>query len=135
RNTGGRALDMGGTLDLAAGPGGLRAGPFLATLGITLATGDTEPVTFALDKQVPAGPWNARVTLYSGLLERTAQATISFPASGTSAAVSTKPTRAAWMTPVITGLAVLLLVGAVALLVKRGRPRGRHRPRGVRLHA
>jgi hypothetical protein len=124
RNTGGRALDMGGALDLAAGPGGLRAGPFLATLGITLATGDTEPVTFALDKRLPAGPWNARITLYSGLLERTAQATITFPESGTSTAVSTKPARAAWMTPAITGLAVLLLVGAVALLVKRGRRRG-----------
>ena len=42
-NTGGRALDMSGTLQLLAGPGGLSAGPFPATLGTTLAIGDTEP--------------------------------------------------------------------------------------------
>ena len=42
-NTGGRALDMNGTLQLSAGPGGLSAGPFPANLGVTLAIGDTEP--------------------------------------------------------------------------------------------
>ena len=40
-NTGGRALDMNGTLQLPAGPGGLSAGPFPANLGVTLAIGDT----------------------------------------------------------------------------------------------
>jgi hypothetical protein len=64
-NTGGRALDMNGPLQLLAGPGGLSAGPFPATLGVTLAIGDTEPVTIPLDKQLPAGPWNAQITLHS----------------------------------------------------------------------
>ena len=88
-NTGGRALDMNGTLRLSAGPGGLSAGPFPATLGTTLAIGDTEPVTIALDKRLPAGPWDARITLRSGLLERSARATITFPDTGASPPVNT----------------------------------------------
>jgi hypothetical protein len=82
-NTGGRALDMSGTLQLSAGPGGLSAGPFPANLGTTLAIGATEPITIVLDKQIPDGPWHALVTLRSGLLERSARATINFPATGT----------------------------------------------------
>jgi hypothetical protein len=78
-NTGGRALDMSGTLRLGAGPGGLKAGPFRAQLGTTLAIGDTEPVTILLDRRLPAGPWKARVDLRSGLVTRHAQATITFP--------------------------------------------------------
>jgi hypothetical protein len=93
RNTGGRALDVSGTLQLSAGPGGLNAGPFPANLGITLGIGDTEPVTIALDKQLPAGPWDARITLHSGLLERSAKATITFPALGSAAPVTTTPAR------------------------------------------
>jgi hypothetical protein len=83
-NTGGRALDMSGTLQLSAGPGGLSAGPFAANLGTTLAIGATEPITIVLDKQIPDGPWHALVTLRSGLLQRSARATINFPTTGTS---------------------------------------------------
>ena len=107
-NTGGRALDMSGTLRLRAGPGGLNAGPFPAKLGTTLAIGATERVTILLDKRLPAGPWKARVDLHSGLVERHAQATITFPAA-----------RQAATLPyflIIAGLALLLL-GITALLV------------------
>lgn len=86
-NNGGRALDMSGTLQLLAGPGGLSAGPFAANLGVTLGIGDTEPVTVTLDHRVPAGPWDARINLHSGLLERTVTATITFPDTGAAAAV------------------------------------------------
>jgi LPXTG-motif cell wall-anchored protein len=106
-NTGGRALDINGTLQLLAGPGGLSAGPFPANLGITLAIGDTEPVTIALDKRLPAGPWDARVTLHSGLLERSARGTLTFPDTGTSHALYLA----------IAGLVVLLVLGIAALLV------------------
>ncbi len=83
RNTGGRALDMNGTVVLARGPGGLSAGPFPARLGTTLGIGDAERVTTFLDRQMPSGPWAARVTLRSGLVQRKAHATITFPdASG-----------------------------------------------------
>jgi hypothetical protein len=123
-NTGGRALDMNGTLQLLAGPGGLSAGPFPATLGITLAIGDTEPVTIALDKRIPAGPWDARITLYSGLLERSARATITFPDIGTSPPVNTTSTRPRWLYPAIGGLLGLLLGIPALLVVLRRRRRG-----------
>ena len=107
-NSGGRALDMSGTLQLSSGPGGLSAGPFAANLGTTLAIGATEPITIMLDKQVPDGPWHALVTLRSGLLERSARATISFPVTGTSS-------RSPFLIVIVAaGFVVLLLVGVVA---------------------
>jgi hypothetical protein len=113
-NTGGRALDMSGTLQLSAGPGGLSAGPFAANLGTTLAIGATEPITIMLDKQIPDGPWHALVTLRSGLLQRSAQATISFPATRTS--------RSPYLIVIIVvGLVLLLLMGIVAARLRRRR--------------
>jgi hypothetical protein len=127
-NTGGRALDMSGTLRLSAGPGGLSAGPFPAGLGTTLGIGDTEDVTIALDKRLPAGPWNARITLHSGFLEHSAQATISFPKNGAGPAVKTTSARAGWLYLAVGAVAVLLL--SVALLIVKGR-RGRSQRRPV----
>jgi hypothetical protein len=82
KNTGGRALDLSGTLRLDGGPGGLSAGPFNAELGTTLGIGRTEAVLVDLNKALPAGPWTANITLQSGLLERSAKAKITFPKSG-----------------------------------------------------
>ena len=113
-NTGGRALDMSGTLQLSAGPGGLSAGPFAANLGTTLAIGATEPITIMLDKQIPDGPWHALLTLRSGLLQRSARATISFPATGT-------PSSPDLTYLIIAGLVILLLVGIVAARPRRRR--------------
>jgi hypothetical protein len=110
-NSGGLALDMYGTLQLSAGPGGLRAGPFRANLGVTLGIGDTEPVTIVLDKRLPAGPWDALVTLHSGLITNRAQATITFPTDG-----SAPPPYLA-----IIGLAIALLGITVLLVVIRQR--------------
>jgi len=123
-NTGGRALDMNGTLQLLAGPGVLRAGPFPATLGSTLAIGATEPVVIALDPQLPAGPWQAQITLRSGLLEGAAEATITFPDAGAGPAVTTTSERPGWLYPAIAGLALLLL-GVAAPLGMRGLRRRR----------
>jgi hypothetical protein len=125
RNTGGRALDMNGVLQLSGGPGGLNAGPFPATLGTSLAIGDTEPVTIALDKQLPAGPWSARITLRSGLLERSAHATVTFPAVGASPAVNADSERPGWLYPAIAGLIVLLLAGLATFVVRHMRRRRR----------
>jgi hypothetical protein len=113
-NTGGRALDMSGTLQLASGPGGLSAGPFAANLGTTLAIGATEPITIMLDKQIPAGPWHAFLTLRSGLLQRSVQATISFPATGT-------PSTPYLTYLLIAGFVIPLLVGIVAARLMRRR--------------
>ena len=123
-NTGGRALDMNGNLELLAGPGGLRAGPFPAILGTTLGIGDTEFVRIVLDKRLPAGPWDARITLRSGLVERSARSTITFPAAGAGPSVITSPTRPGWLYVAVTGLLVFLLLAITALLVvlRRHRP-------------
>jgi hypothetical protein len=107
-NTGGRALDMSGTLRLRAGPGGLKAGPFPAKLGTTLAIGATEPVTILLDKRLPAGPWNARVDLHSGLVERHTQATITFPAAREASS---------WPSFIVALGGLVLLLGVTTLIV------------------
>ena len=109
-NTGGRAVDMSGTLRLDAGPGGLKAGPFPAQLGTTLAIGATEPVTIPLDTRLPAGPWKARVDLRSGLVERHVQATITFPQ-----ATARKPSG--WSSLVIALAALALALGMTTLIV------------------
>jgi len=103
-NTGGRALDMNGTLQLSGGPGGLGAGPFPANLGETLAIGDTEPITIMLDKRLPAGPWDALVRLRSGLLERRARAIVTFP----------RPTTSSSPDVTLLGLIVVVLASVCA---------------------
>jgi hypothetical protein len=82
RNTGGRALDMSGDLLLSDGPAGLNAGPFPAELGRTLAIGSSQPVRVVLDPETPAGPWQARLTLRSGRIEKAVTGTITFPDVG-----------------------------------------------------
>jgi hypothetical protein len=130
-NTGGRALDLSGELRLAEGPGGLSAGPFEVKLGTTLAIGAREPVSVALDKALPAGPWKATITLRSSITERTASGVITFPAgNGTSAtpvdATSEKKTDAgaALTSPTVLGSALgvllLLLLGGSLLRRRRG---------------
>jgi hypothetical protein len=126
-NTGKRAIDLSGTLGLDHGPGGLSAGPFAAQLGTTLAPGQSEPVTVKLDKALPAGPWHARIDLRSGLIERAAEGTITFPsAAGTAAApVRAKPVPFAknrnLLVPVALGLIALALIGFILLALLRRR--------------
>lgn len=121
-NTGGTALDMSGTLQLSDGPGGLSAGPFPAALGVTLAIGATAQVTATLNEVVPSGPWLARIALSSGLTERTAQATITFPASGTSTAVTTVATHRrsdAGYVATVAVIACITVATGIALLRRR----------------
>lgn len=125
-NTGGRALDMKGTLQLTNGPGGLSAGPFPAELGSTLAIGDAGLVRIILDGRLPDGPWDAVVSLESGLDERSASATITFPVTGAAAPVEATAgsPRGPWV--IVLGAAVLLalLVGVASSIRQR---RLRHR--------
>lgn len=123
RNTGERALDMSGKLVLEDGPGGLHAGPFPAELGTTLGIGQTEPVTVVLDKSLPAGPWHARITLQSGRIKHTAQATIRFPAGAgqltfTATPVTGRRLPTLWL---FAGGGVLLLLLLLLLLRRRRR--------------
>jgi hypothetical protein len=111
-NSGGRTLDINGTLTLSNGPGGLRAGPFAVMLGATLAPGSSEPATVALDKRLPRGPWRAQLQLRSGFIERSAVATITFP----SAVAAPAPSHSRYL---IFALSALLAVGALALVRAR----------------
>jgi hypothetical protein len=119
RNTGGRALDMAGTLALSKGPSGLNAGPFAAALGTTLAVGATEPVTVRLGADVPRGPWLAEITLRSGLVERRAQATLTFPTHGAARAVKASPEKHSAKGRVAVAALVLAVLTAGAVLLKR----------------
>jgi hypothetical protein len=126
-NTGGTALDMSGTLQLSDGPGGLSAGPFLAALGVTLAIGATEPVIVTLDEVVPTGPWLAHVTLSSGLIERSAQATITFPPSGTASPVKAAATHhRSNAANVATVVVIAWMIAASSIAVLRRRRRAGH---------
>jgi hypothetical protein len=78
-NTGGRAIDVGGTLRLSDGPGGLSAGPFPVQLGTTIGIGQRGTVRVVLSRSIPDGPWTADLRLRSDLVRRQAQARITFP--------------------------------------------------------
>lgn len=134
-NLGGRALDMNGSLELKGGPGGLSAGPFPASLGTTLAIGATEPVTVVLDKALPAGPWDAQITLKSGLVEQTARATITFPATGSAAAVAADPKKSgpSKTALALAGAGAVLALALIAFL--RRRPPGPVRSPAIRPEA
>jgi hypothetical protein len=126
-NTGGRALDLTGTLRLTDGPGGLSAGPYDTSGESTLAVAGSGQVSVRLAKAIPAGPWTARITVVSGLLTRVASATITFP----SAAGTAAPPVRAHTVPLTKNRSVLIpvaggLIGLVAiglLLVARRRRR------------
>ncbi|MFF3515466.1 peptidase [Streptomyces sp. NPDC002573] len=79
-NTGGRALDLNGTLNLTKVKGSVSAGPYAIQLGTTLAPGESEPVTVPVTDQMANGPWNARLHLESGMYDETYSARVTFPA-------------------------------------------------------
>jgi hypothetical protein len=126
-NVGGRALDVGGSLTLSDGPGGLSAGPFVASLGVTLAIGSTEDLQIALDPAVPNGPWTASMILRSGLVERSAVAVIEFPASGVAAPVDIEdssyrgPNLAIAIVMTLVTVAIGLILAALLMTQKRRR--------------
>jgi hypothetical protein len=113
-NIGGLALDMTGRLRLLDGPGGSSAGPFAASLGTTLGIGQTEPVTVVLGERLPAGPWDAEITLTSGTFTRGAHATISFPVSGASVPAQATPTKRS--SPPYLVISVAVVAGAAVAL-------------------
>ena len=113
--------------------GGTSAGPFAATLGTTLAIGGTEPVTIVLDKQLPAGPWEARVVLRSGLISRAGQATITFPEFGTAPPTATRSSRPGLGYVATAALLVLLAASTAFVLWRRSRPPA-HQPRSPECH-
>jgi hypothetical protein len=120
RNTGQAMLDLTGDVTLSQGPGGLGEGPIAVSLGAVLAPGVSEPVTAHLDNALPRGPWQADLRLTSGLVRRSATATITFPAS---AVTARPPTGTAFpsLGVIVIVLFVLLAITALALLLARRR--------------
>jgi len=116
-NTGGRALDLTGSLELFDGPAGLQAGPFPIEIGTTLAPGMSAPAAVLLDPDLPDGPWRAVVTVASGTLEKRAQADITFP---TTASATAEAVVAESLETEGTSLARVGLAGAVSLVVGGG---------------
>ncbi|NBE54508.1 peptidase [Streptomyces boluensis] len=125
QNTGKRAVDLEGKLDLEDGPGALKAGPYHVTPGTTLPPGGRGTVTVNVGRGLPAGPWTGRLQLRSGEVRHSVTAKLTFPqAPGTT--VSAQLLKAAgnstWY--LAAGGAAVLLVLAV-LLRRRSRRRGR----------
>jgi hypothetical protein len=120
RNTGGRAVDLGGHARLTQGPGGESAGPFQDQQIVTLAPGQSGNVTFALSKGLSTGPWLASVTLVSGFTTDTAAATVQFT-NHPATPLLTRPM-------VVSVAAAIICLLAGALVIQRSR-------RASRVHA
>ena len=124
RNTGARALDLGGELRLANGPGGLSAGPISASVGSTLGLGQTGPVTITLDKTLPNGPWDAKILMRSGTTTRETSASITFPerAASESSPVKTESEGGGGIIVAAgMGMGVVVLAVVVFLVLARRR--------------
>jgi hypothetical protein len=115
-NNGHSTLDLGGDLTIFRGPDGLRAGPMTATLGAVLAPGASEPVTVGLAPGLPRGPWHVDLSLSSGPLQRSANATLTFPSDNAAKKVPTAP---GFPTSVVV-IAVLFLLSLLAALALTG---------------
>jgi hypothetical protein len=107
-NTGGRAVDLSGTARLSGGPADTNAGPFAEQQIITLAPGQSGNVTFAPPRSLPNGPWQAKVTLVSGLTTATATATVVF-----SVASQAGLSMVSWLGIILGVLAVVLAVAVI----------------------
>ncbi|TDC83899.1 hypothetical protein E1193_07430 [Micromonospora sp. KC606] len=124
-NTGERALDMDGHLWLSGGGGRINAGPFRAQKSATLAPGNGGRVTFLLDEQLADGPWDAKITLESGRIQRTFTGTLTFPdRAGAWGLPSTVGDRLPLIFAVV-GALIVMGGGGMLLLVRRGRRRRR----------
>jgi hypothetical protein len=128
-NTGGRALDLRGTLKLSAVSGSVNAGPYDVQLGTTLAPGQSEPVTAPVTDEVADGPWDATLELKSGLLDETYRARITFPHEpGIAGAVAAHPISSGSSSLLISALlALVTLLSAALLITTRHRRRGKNR--------
>jgi hypothetical protein len=118
-NTGGRALDPQGTVTLSGGPGGISTSPAEAA-GSSIAPGQSGSVTFTLDPALPAGPWQAAVTVTSGLVNKTSNVELTFPDQGSVAAQdsSSESGTPVWVWAVVA-LGIIAVAAAVLIVIRR----------------
>ncbi|MFD3494183.1 hypothetical protein ACFWWB_27060 [Streptomyces sp. NPDC058690] len=124
-NTGGRALDLSGTLKLASVSGSLSAGPYQVQLGTSLAPHQSEPVMIPVTDEVADGPWRATLELRSGLLVKKFHAKIRFPHTQGMAPAAAVDAEASGGNA-LTGLVAGILLLGTALLIVTNRVRRRH---------
>lgn len=116
-NTGGRTLDITGELSLVEGPAGLSAGPFPLQQSATIAPESHQNVVFTLNAELPNGPWDAQLKLKSGLVEREAVASITFPDTGQGDTVT--PRTEPFLLWITFGAVVLLITVALLWWLRR----------------
>ena len=107
-NTGGRAIDLNGSVQLTGGPGDTSSAAFPAQKTVTLAPGQSWNVTFAAPKSLPSGSWHATVSLASGMTTATGTATVRFAPVVTEQA---GPSPMKWIWLGLGGLALALVLG------------------------
>jgi hypothetical protein len=124
-NTGERAIDLSGHLDLSNGPSPLAAGPFTVRTVATLKPGESGPVTVPLDRALPDGPWDAKVTLTSGITSATGTARLTFPkdigSSASPVAIAPKGGGPSLERGVLFALCALPFAGLLLLVLRRRR--------------
>jgi hypothetical protein len=113
RNTGGRALDLSGSLSLSDGPGGLSTEPTKVTLAALPMEG-TAVHEIRLDPRLPDGPWTANLTLASGPATQSASATVDFGGSSARPAGAGSRLRTTLAVGGAASLAVVALLAAHA---------------------
>lgn len=118
-NTGGRAVDLNGTLMLKDGPAGLSAGPTPVDEGTTIAPGKSAPVHVTLPAELPNGPWQATLELEHGLVSHKATATIEFPEAGQGVEVEAKTGMSAVLIAALAAGAVLVIAGLLVWFSRR----------------
>jgi hypothetical protein len=128
-NTGERAIDLSGQVKLTNGPSSLSAGPFAVRTIATLRPGESGDVTVDLDRALPSGPWDARITLASGVTSASGTARVRFP---TGAGVSAPPTNVGRSGATNTGPAADALAVSVVLCLLALAGLARHRRRRSR---
>jgi hypothetical protein len=82
-------------------------------------------VLVTLDRAIPAGPWDASITLRSGTTERQATATVTFPDAieTSSEPVLTDTAGESRLVPILVAVAVLaVLLVVILLFIRRRRP-------------
>ncbi|MGW6413165.1 peptidase [Streptomyces vinaceus] len=121
-NTGHRALDISGKLNLSERDGPLAAGPFFTNGQKTVAPGNSAIVTVELDRRISAGPWKAKLSLQSGSVQHSASANLVF-GTEEQASVALNVENFHWLHYLIT-VSLLIAAGVGVWLHRRTRSQG-----------